>query len=101
MKAKALLIAVFLAATNFAWQQGGLDINNAEQHMNASTWAQTQTEREYTFTEKPIDKLRSMPKSLGGYRQVQEFEQRPSIRGLRDDARDARRLNEQGRSLVS
>ena len=65
MKAKALLIAVFLAATNFAWAQGGLDINNAEQHMNASTWAQTQTEREYTFTEKPIDKFEvNAPRAL-------------------------------------
>ena len=61
MKAKALLIAVFLAATNFAWAQGGLDINNAEQHMNASTWAQTQTERDIPSRKSRSISLRSMP----------------------------------------
>ena len=58
MNVKALLAAVLLAATNFAWAgAGGLSIDNIEQHMNASNWAQTQTERDYNFTEKPINKF--------------------------------------------
>ena len=33
MKAKGLLVAVLLAATNFAWAQGGLSIDNVEKYM--------------------------------------------------------------------
>ena len=44
MKAKGLLTAVLLVATNFAWAQGGLSVDNVEQHMNANNWANTQTE---------------------------------------------------------
>ena len=31
MKSKALLIAVLLAATNFAWANGGISVDNVEQ----------------------------------------------------------------------
>jgi len=31
MKSKALLIAVLLAASNFAWANGGISVNNDEQ----------------------------------------------------------------------
>ena len=62
MNVKALLAAVLLAATNFAWAgAGGLSIDNIEQHMNASNWAQTQTERDYNFTENLSISLQSIP----------------------------------------
>ncbi|QMU61301.1 MAG: hypothetical protein GKR92_06160 [Gammaproteobacteria bacterium] len=32
MKSKALLTAVLLAASNFAWAQGGISVDNFEQH---------------------------------------------------------------------
>ena len=35
MKTKALLTAVLLAATNFAWAQGGITVDNFEQHYGA------------------------------------------------------------------
>ena len=57
MKAKALITAVLLAATNFAWANGGLSIDNVEQHMNADNWADTQTERQEIVVQGPIDKF--------------------------------------------
>jgi len=57
MKSKALLTAVLLAATNFAWAQGGLSIDNAEQHMNANNWVATDTARPEIFAQGPIDKF--------------------------------------------
>ena len=57
MKAKALLTAVLLAATNFAWAQGGLDINNAEQHMDANNWVATDTARSEIVAQGPIDQF--------------------------------------------
>ena len=57
MKAKALITAVLLAATNFAWANGGLSIDNVEQHMNADNWADTQTERQVIVVQGPIDKF--------------------------------------------
>jgi len=57
MKAKALLTAILLATTNFAWAQGGLSIENVEQHMNAGNWADTQTPRSKIVAQGPIDKF--------------------------------------------
>ena len=57
MKAKALLTAVLLAATNFAWANGGLSIDNVEQSMNANNWVATDTARPEIFAQGPIDKF--------------------------------------------
>ena len=57
MKSKALITAVFLAATNFAWAQGGLSIDNVEQHMNANNWSNTQTDRPEIVVQGPIDQF--------------------------------------------
>ncbi len=57
MKSKALLTAVLLAATNFAWAQGGLSIDNAEQHMNANNWVTTEADRPEIFAQGPIDQF--------------------------------------------
>ena len=57
MKAKALLTAVLLAATNFAWAQGGLGIGQVEKHMDADNWVQTEAGRDYIMTKGPIDKF--------------------------------------------
>ena len=67
MKGKALLTAILLAASNFAWATagGGLDIDQVEKHMDANNWTQTQTERDYTFTDYPIEKFAvDAPKAL-------------------------------------
>lgn len=57
MKAKALFTAVLLAASNFAWANGGLSIDNTEQHMNADNWADTQTDRPEIVVQGPADKF--------------------------------------------
>lgn len=57
MKAKALLTAVLLATTNFAWAQGGLSIENVEQQMNADNWTDTLTSRSEIVAQGPIDKF--------------------------------------------
>jgi len=43
MKSKALLTAVLLAATNSAWPNGGLSVDNVEKHMNVAKWTATET----------------------------------------------------------
>ena len=57
MKAKALITAVLLTASNFAWANGGLSIDNFEQHMNADNWADTQTDRPEIAGQGPVDKF--------------------------------------------
>jgi|GEM_PF-1853990 hypothetical protein len=57
MKAKALLTAVLLAATNFAWANGGLTIDNVEQHTDANNWVTTQTDRQEIVVQGPIDQF--------------------------------------------
>ena len=37
MKSKALLTAVLLAATNFAWANGGITVDNFEQHYGVAS----------------------------------------------------------------
>lgn len=57
MKAKALLTAVLLAATNFAWANGGLSIDTVEQHMDANNWVATDTARSDIVVQGPIDQF--------------------------------------------
>lgn len=55
MKLKALLTAALLATTNLALANGGLTIDNVEQHMNANNWVNTQTEQQEIVVQGPID----------------------------------------------
>ena len=67
MKGKALLTAILLAASNFAWATagGGLDIDQVREHTDANNGAQTQTERDYIMTQGSIDKFDvEAPKTL-------------------------------------
>lgn len=57
MKTKVLTTAVLLATTNFAWANGGLTIDNVEEHMDANNWVSTQTERQEIVVQGPIDKF--------------------------------------------
>jgi len=57
MKTKALAIAILLAATNFAWAQGGLGIDNVEQHTNANQSIDTNSDRPNIEAQGPIDKF--------------------------------------------
>ena len=59
MKGKALITAVLLATTNFAWASGGLSIDDVEQHMNAQNWKATNTERHKILVQGPTDKFES------------------------------------------
>lgn len=67
MKAKALLTAVLLAATNFAWAQGGLTIDNVEQHMDADNWVATDTARSEIVAQGPIDQFEVVAPSRDDY----------------------------------
>jgi len=57
MKAKGLLTAVLLVATNFAWAQGGLSIDNVAQHMNSNNWINAQTEGPEVVAQGRTDKF--------------------------------------------
>ena len=64
MKAKGLVTVVLLAVTNFAWAQGGLSIDNVEQHMNANNWIDTQTNRSEFAVQGSLDKFQvELPES--------------------------------------
>ena len=53
MKAKALLTAVLLAATNFAWAQGGMSIDNAK----ATNYEAYDNNRSEVVVQGPLDKF--------------------------------------------
>ena len=57
MKLKALITAVLLVATNFAWAQGGLSLDNVEEHMSISNQAANETARPEIVTQGPIDQF--------------------------------------------
>lgn len=57
MKAKGLLTAVLLTVSNFAWANGGLSIDNVEQHMNANNWINTQANRPEITAQGPLDQF--------------------------------------------
>ena len=63
MKAQGLVTLVLLTATNFAMANGGLDINNVEQHMNAQNWIDTQTSQVEISTQGPIDQFDAYERS--------------------------------------
>lgn len=53
MKTKALLTAVLLAASNFAWAQGGLSIDNVE----ANDYVSANNSQPKIVVQGPIDKF--------------------------------------------
>ncbi|MGI9227924.1 MAG: hypothetical protein ACR2PU_03940 [Gammaproteobacteria bacterium] len=53
MKAKALLTAVLLAATNFAWANGGVSLDNAI----ANGYVSTDNDRPEVVVQGPIDQF--------------------------------------------
>ena len=53
MKSKALLTAVLLTATNLAWAQGGLSIDNAD----ANGYVSNHSDRAEIVVQGPIDKF--------------------------------------------
>ena len=57
MKAKVLTTALLLAASNFALANGGLSIDNVEEHMNADVWVNTVTDRAEIVVQGSIDKF--------------------------------------------
>ena len=57
MKAKGIVTAVLLSATSFAWAQGGLGIDNVEQHMNAENWINTQSSQSEFAVQGSLDKF--------------------------------------------
>jgi DNA-binding GntR family transcriptional regulator len=63
MKAKLLLSAALFAVTNLVWAQGGLSIDNTEQHMSANDWVNTQTQRLAIVAQGPIDKFEGVNRS--------------------------------------
>ena len=57
MKAKAIVTTVLLAASNFAAANGGLGIDNVEQHMNAINWADTQANQQEIIVQGALDRF--------------------------------------------
>ncbi len=57
MKVKALLTAVLLTAANFAWANGGMSLDNVEQHMNADDWVATSTGPQKIIAQGPTDQF--------------------------------------------
>ena len=57
MKSKAVLTAISLITTNFAWANGGLSVHNVEQHMNAEKWVATETLARKIITQGPTDQF--------------------------------------------
>ena len=57
MKAKALLTAVLLAAANSVWANGGLTIDNVEQHMDAQNWIATDAANQEIIAQGSVDKF--------------------------------------------
>lgn len=59
MKAKALLTAILLASTNIALANGGLSIDNVEQHMGANDYVSTQNSSPQISVQGPIDQFKA------------------------------------------
>ena len=57
MKSNALLTTILLTTTNFAWANGGLSVDNVEQHMNAEKWVTTETAARKIITQGPTDQF--------------------------------------------
>ena len=57
MKAKAIVTTVLLAASNFAAANGGLGIDNVEQHMDAINWADTQANQQEIIVQGALDRF--------------------------------------------
>ena len=59
MKAKTILTAALLGASNFAAANGGLGIDSVEQHMNASNWTNTQASQQEIIVQAPLDQFQN------------------------------------------
>ena len=71
MKSKALLTAVLLAATNFAWAQGGITVDNFAQHYEVAN-VETTSVSEMSYID--LNELRK-PSSGPAYRGTSSSEQ--------------------------
>lgn len=59
MKARILTTAALLAATNFAAANGGLGIDNVDQHMDANDWVATQATQQEINVQGPLDRFQN------------------------------------------
>ena len=59
MKARIATTAALLAVTNFAAANGGLGIDNVDQHMDAINWAATQAKQQEFTVQGPLDRFQS------------------------------------------
>ncbi len=57
MKAKLVATAALLAASNFAAANGGLGIDNVDQHMGAIDWVATQAAQPEINVQGPLDRF--------------------------------------------
>ena len=67
MKSKALITAVLLAATNFAWAQGGLSLDTVEDHMQVNDWTATETAGPKIVTQGPLDQFENYESEQAEY----------------------------------
>ena len=59
MKAKIVATAALLAASNFAAANGGLGIDNVDQHMGAVDWVATQATQQEINVQGPRDRFQN------------------------------------------
>ena len=59
MKAKILTTAALLAASNFAAANGGLGIDNVDQHMGAIDWVATQVVQQEINAQGPLEQFQN------------------------------------------
>lgn len=67
MKSKAFLTTVLLAATNFAWAQGGLSLDTVEDQMQVNNWTATETAGPEIVTQGPIDQFENYESDQADY----------------------------------
>ena len=75
MKAKAIFATALLATSGIAAANGGLGINNVEQHMNAINWANTQANEQEIVVQGALDRFQNYENSEVTVVDVNQFKQ--------------------------
>ena len=75
MKAKAIVATALLATSGLAAANGGLGIDNVDQHMNAINWANTQANQQEITVQGPLDRFQDYTANDVAVVDVNQFKQ--------------------------
>ena len=75
MKVKVLASTALLAISNFAAANGGLNIDNVTEHMNAVDWVNIQAERQEIAVQGPLDRFQDYTANTVDVVDVNQFKQ--------------------------